>query len=90
MAGTAILTLLASGPSPTRIVWCVTIFSAATIFGLAVSLVAPVDAADARGTSLGFWISLGSRHRGARVPRTDIKRHANRAVLHDFLGGEDF
>ena len=41
-----------------------------------------------RGTSLGFWISLDSRHHGARVPRTDIRRHANRAVLHDFSAGE--
>ena len=38
-----------------------------------------------RDNSLGFGISLdSSRHRGARVPRTDIKRHANRAVLHNF------
>ena len=43
-----------------------------------------------RVASLGFRIWLDGRHRGARVPRTDIKRHANRAVFRDFLGGEDF
>ena len=43
-----------------------------------------------RVASLGFWIWLGGRHRGARVPRTDIKRHVNLAMFHAFLGSEFF
>ena len=48
------------------------------------SLSSPLSSPLVRDTLLGFWISLDSRQRGARVPRTIIKRHANRAVLHDF------
>ena len=54
------------------------------------SLSSPLSPPLMRLASLGFWIRLDGRHRGARVPRTDIKRHANRAVFHDFLGGEIF
>ena len=54
------------------------------------SLSSPLSPPLMRVASLGFHIWLDGRHRGARVPRTDIKRHANRAVFRDFLGGEDF
>ena len=54
------------------------------------SLSSPLSPPLMRVASLGFRIWLDGRHRGARVPRTDIKRHANRAVFRDFLGGEDF
>ena len=58
-AGTAVLVLLASGPSPMQIVRYITIFSAATIFGLAVSLVAPIAAADA--SCLAWILDLTGR-----------------------------
>ena len=83
------LALFASGPSPVRIVRYVTISRRRRFLALP-SLSSPLSTPRMRGTSLGFWISLDSRHRGARVPRTDIKRHANRAVLHDFSAAAIF
>ena len=54
------------------------------------SLSSPLSPPLMRVSSLGFHIWLDGRHRGARVPRTDIKHHTNRAVFRDFLGDEDF
>ena len=43
-----------------------------------------------RVASLVFFYLTGRQAPRPRVPPTDIKRHANRAVFHDFLGGENF
>ena len=54
------------------------------------SLSSPLSPPLVRVASPEPWIWLDDRHRGARVPRADIKRHADRAVSHDFFGGDDF
>ena len=84
-AGTTILALLASGPSPMRIVRYIAIFLGGDDFLALPSLSSPLSPPLMRAASRGFHIWLDGRHRGSRVPRTDIKRHANRAVFRDFL-----
>ena len=68
-AGTAVLALLASGPSPMQIVRYITIFSAAASFGPAVSVVAPIAATDA--SCLAWILDLTGRQAPRRSCSAD-------------------
>jgi hypothetical protein len=84
--GTTALELPVPIPRIVRIVKYFTIFSAAAIFGLVALPALPLI----RGDSLRFSIRLGGWHRSTSVTRIWTKPHADCAVHHDVLGGDDF